>query len=175
MIASEESSVSRHKGSFASRSRRAAWFRCSVAVALIAATMPVKATASECLGFSLPYMLGISAVVFSGKVRSIDKPRPSDTPYGDVVRVTFDVRRVFKGTKARRIVLHEWVHTGITDFDNPFVVGRVYSVFAMDNRENTIASAPRSAFVARHCDAGQIDAEGERRLAADIRAAAATP
>jgi hypothetical protein len=61
----------------------------------------------------------------------------------------------------------------MTDFDNPFVAGQVYSVFAMDNRENTIASAPSSALVARHCDAAPIDAEGERRLAEDIRGAAA--
>jgi hypothetical protein len=146
------------------------------AVVMVAIAMiPAKSSASECIGFGLPHMLDISTIVFSGKVRSIEKLSASDNPYREVARVTLDVRQVFKGAKTSRVILDEWSPTGITDFDNPFVLGRIYSVFAMDNRQNAIASAPRSALVARHCDVREVDAAGERLLANQIRAAETRP
>lgn len=144
--------------------------RCAVVMVAIA-MIPAKASASECFGFGLPHMLDISTIVFSGEVRSIEKVSARDNPYREVARVTLDVRQVFKGRKTSRVILDEWSPTGLTDFDNPFVVGRIYSVFAMDNRHNAIRSAPPSALVARHCDVREVDAAGTRLLANQIRAA----
>ena len=131
-----------------------------VAVAMLG---NVRLLASECIGFGADFLLQYSAAVFSGRVVRQELVRREQT-YGDVVAVTFDVTRTFKGHTRTPLVLHQWVLSGMTDFDNPFATGREYVVFARDNEGRSFEYAPPFRLVARHCDATLVDTESGRQL-----------
>jgi hypothetical protein len=125
--------------------------------------------ASECVAAYAADLLKISNAAFVGFVEKTEVSERASLN-GPVVRVTFLVSRTFQSPTARfsgdRIELHQWAHTGRTDFDNYFQVGREYLVFARDGRTARSALVPEATYTARPCDAWELQSrQAQERLA----------
>ena len=139
------------------------------AVATFLLLSAVHATASECIGFSTADLLKSRGAVFVGFVEK-SEVAGRDPIYGPVVRVTFSVSDTFVSEVARfsgkRIELHQWAFTGMTDYDNRLEVGREYLVFAGPNDRPGPSPAPKARYTSRACDAWEVQsAAGKERLA----------